>query len=125
VALHDGVVDHRIPRLLFLLQRVIDGAAARALLGERDQVVAGAEGAPLALDDDDVDLFVGLGPLDRGADLARHPHVDRVEAIGAVQAQARDPALVGIVGDAEAAEDRHARVSWRRSSRCARRRRWP
>ena len=83
---------------------------------EVDEVVTGAEGTPLPFDEDDVDFVVGLGPLDRGADLARHARIDRVEAIGAVQAQARDPPLFDIVGDAQAAEDGHVDFSWRLDS---------
>jgi hypothetical protein len=71
-----------------------------------DDQVSWRERRGFAFDDD---REPRLGPLDRSADLARHPHVDRVEAIGTVQAQAGNAAVGGVVLDAEARERGHRR----------------
>ena len=56
-------------------------AKAYVTLRELLQVVARAEGAAGAGDDDDPHVVVGVRLLHRGADLAGHDVVDRVEAV--------------------------------------------
>src|SRR3546814_16765539 len=41
----------------------------------------------------DMDFLVGLGHLDRGANLARHAMRDRVEMFGTVERDRRDPVV--------------------------------
>src|SRR5947209_7452482 len=62
-------------------------------------VVAGAEGAALAGDDDDMDVRIIVGLLDRQPDLAGHGRVDGVEPLRAVEREAGLPA-VDLVADA-------------------------
>jgi hypothetical protein len=89
-------------------------------LAEQRQVVAAAEPLAGALDDDHVHRVLGIGPLDRRADLARHVVVDRVQAFRPVQQQARDARLRRVGVDPQGAVAGHARssVSAQSSHRC-------
>jgi hypothetical protein len=102
VALHVGVVVHRVPGVALLLAGVVDLAFA-----ELAQVVAAAKALAGAFDHDHVHLVVGIGPLDRRADLARRVVVDGVQALGPVQQQAGDARVAGVLVDAQGVEAGH------------------
>src|SRR3546814_14587272 len=57
------------------------------------EIIAAAKARPRAAHDDDMDVLVGLGHLDRGANLARHAMRDRVEMFGTVERDRRDPVV--------------------------------
>lgn len=78
-------------------EAVVD--AQQALLGgrpERAEVGAGAEGLAGAGDDQRVHAGVGLGLLDRGAQLRRHRVGDRVAPVGIVDGDQRDAVGDGV-----------------------------
>jgi hypothetical protein len=92
VALHEGVVDHRVPRRALLLARVVD-----LTLTENAQVIATAKTFARAFDHDDVNRGLGVRPLHCRADLPRRLFVDGVQALRPVEQQASH-AGVGLVG---------------------------
>src|SRR3546814_7244990 len=76
------------------------------------EIIAAAKARPRAAHDDDMDVLVGLGHLDRGANLARHAMRDRVEMFGTVERDRRDP-VVGRVRQRFKAHRQFSCGAWR------------
>jgi hypothetical protein len=76
------------------------GPAAFAVEG---QIVAAAKALSRALDDDDMDLLVGVGPLHGLSDFTGSGLVDGIQPFGSVEQQAGDARVVAIFVDTQGA----------------------
>jgi hypothetical protein len=87
VALHVGVVDHRVPGGSLLLPGVVNLPLAKLR-----QVVATAKSFARTFHHNHMDVRVGVGPIDRCLELARCFIVDGVESFGSVVSHVGDGA---------------------------------
>ena len=108
-ALHLRIVDHRVPRVLLLLTRLI-----AILFGIESEVVAAAEPLACAFDHDDVDFSIGIGPFHRSANFSGHLVIDGVEPFGAIEQEPGDPRVRRVLLNLQGGEAGHAstRLGW-------------
>ena len=90
-----------------MLAGVVDLAFAKLA-----QVVAAAKTLARALNHDDMDRVLRVGPFHRRPNLARHGVVDGVKPLGPVKQQAGHGGVCRIGCDLQGGIDGHGGVSW-------------